>query len=105
MKARLSGEIKSLVRKAVDSPWVDVLVDITGSVTDGMKEGSPEAKAMGAEVSLRMKPIMAETLKFGQKLYVEMSTDPLPGTAECQYCYHCGNSLRRMGPRDCPVCR
>lgn len=70
MKARLEGTIKSMVR---DREWVTIAVDTTGAVTEGGK--SPESKATGAEIQFRLKPVVADELKFGQKLYFTVSDE------------------------------
>ena len=70
MKGRLGGIIKSLTR---DNTWVYISMETIGAVTSETK-GS-DAKASGAEITLRVKPVMGDQLKFGDKLHFTWSTE------------------------------
>lgn len=57
---------------------VEVRLDLSGAVSDAR---TPDAKKVeGAEMVLRLKPLVADELKFGQELCVTVSTDA--GAAE-----------------------
>jgi hypothetical protein len=71
MKGRLSGIIKSMTR---DNNWVNITLDTTGAV-ESQGTTSPDAKSSGAEITLRIKPVMGDQLKFGEKLYFTWSTE------------------------------
>lgn len=72
MKARLEGIIKQMTR---DNAWVHVTVEVAGSVVEGAK--GPDAKSIAAEIVLRIKPLVGDELKFGQKLYFTVSTSDI----------------------------
>jgi hypothetical protein len=78
MRGRLSGIIKSMTR---DNTWVHIAVDTTGAVVSNSTTTSPDAKASGAEITLRVKPVMGDQLKFGEKIYFTWSTEE-PGKDE-----------------------
>ncbi len=69
MKARLEGIVKSMTR---DNVWVHITAEVTGSVVEGAR--GMDAKSAGAEITLRLKPVVGDELKFGQKLYFTVST-------------------------------
>jgi len=70
MKGRLNGVIKSMTR---DNAWVYIIVETTGAVIE-TKLGQ-DSKSSAAEIKLRMKPIMGDQLKFGDKIYFTWSTE------------------------------
>jgi hypothetical protein len=78
MKGRQNGIIKSLTR---DNNWVYVELTTSGVVTSEVS--SPDAKSSGAEIKLRIKPIMGDQLKFGDRLYFTWSTEnPTPDDSQ-----------------------
>jgi len=70
MKGRLNGVIKSMTR---DNAWVYVILETAGAVVD-TKLGQ-DSKSSGADIKLRVKPIMGDQLKFGEKVYFTWSTE------------------------------
>jgi hypothetical protein len=74
MKAMMRGKIEKMSRDE-RGETVTIMVDVTGSVE---KERSPAAKPCGAEITLRLKPVVADELRFGQVLYVTVSDVPPP---------------------------
>lgn len=69
MKGRLNGVIKSMTR---DNAWVHVILETTGVVDSKLGQDS---KSSGAEIKLRVKPVMGDQLKFGDKLHFTWSTE------------------------------
>ena len=70
MKARLEFKIKKMFEES--NSVVLIQGDVLGSVeSDEVK--NPEAKIFVGEISLRVKPVVAQHLSFGQKLYFSMS--------------------------------
>ena len=53
---------------------MNITLDTTGAV-ESQGTTSPDAKSSGAEITLRIKPVMGDQLKFGEKLYFTWSTE------------------------------
>ena len=72
MKGRLTGRIVAMKR---DNDWVYVTLETAGAVleADGVRLGT-DSKASGAEITLRVKPIVGDHLKFGEPIYLAWST-------------------------------
>jgi hypothetical protein len=76
MKAMMRGRIQRMMRHG-NGETVEITLDVTGSVD---KERSPAAKPAGAAVVLRLKPVVADELRFGQEVYVTVAdVDDLEG--------------------------
>jgi hypothetical protein len=100
MKALLRGHIRSMEER--DSDEKVVAIELTPEGTADVK--GPDAKKVLAEMTVYVKPVVAQELRFGQELFIELSTEPPLDSKERAYCYHCGGRLDRKGPRDCPAC-
>lgn len=66
MKAKFVGSIDKIDRKTGDS-FVHVVLDLDGDVTDA---GNINAKPCELQMVLKLKPLVAGTLKFGSKIAV-----------------------------------
>lgn len=66
MKAKFIGSIDKIDRKTGDS-FVHVVLDLDGDVTDA---GNINAKPCEVQMLLKLKPLVAENLKFGTKIVV-----------------------------------
>ena len=75
MKISASGVIESLVG-AEEQGEVDVEVTFKGRAVDVAQT----AKDCTAQVTLHIKGLVAEQLKWGQKLYLTLSTEPPEGS-------------------------
>lgn len=70
MKIKAEGAISALVKR--EHGDVDVTVEFTGKAADV----AVPAKDVKLGVSLTVKGLVAEQLKFGQKLYLTVATEP-----------------------------
>ncbi len=75
MKARLECKVKKMITES--ESVVLIQGDLLGSV-ESEEVKNPEAKVFVGEISLRVKPLVAEQIRHGQKLYFSMS-DKEPG--------------------------
>ena len=73
MKATWRGSIKKIEQTGGVKEWVQVHVDVVGTVIDGGK--GVDSKATGADLCFRVKPIIAQDLRFGQELFFTVSTE------------------------------
>jgi hypothetical protein len=102
VRIAIKGKIKSMQEhERGGESFVSVHLQPEGSV-DSAK--GPDAKKAHSDMYVYVKPLIAQELKFGQELFVSISTEPPVGSDDRIYCYHCGGKLDRKGPRDCPVC-
>lgn len=78
MRARLSGKIRAF-REITQATCTDrclvTEIDVTFSGKIESDKAAPGAKEIEATVTLRCKPVFAETLRFGQMLYLDLSTE------------------------------
>jgi hypothetical protein len=72
MKALVRGKIGKMSHGA--SGWVEIEVNLSGSVNEGAT--APTMRETSASLRLSLKPVIAEQLRFGQELYVAISTEP-----------------------------
>ncbi len=91
MKAKLKGKITKMTRASDGGAarpsiedrggeWISIELDLAGEVTDGGRSDGPvapglQAKPAGMAMVLRVKPLIGEGLRFGQTLYVEVTTE------------------------------
>lgn len=83
MRAKLSGKIRAFREitqvMATDRALVTE-IDVVFSGKIESEQANPNAKVIEATVTIRMKPVLAETLRFGQTVYLHLSTDEPGGT-------------------------
>jgi hypothetical protein len=70
MKTVLDGQIEEMRR---ERDVVEITLRLKGNVKDA--QGGPESKTASAEVKLRVKPLVADRLRFGQKLFVVITDE------------------------------
>jgi DNA mismatch repair protein MutH len=71
MRGRLNGVIASMTR---DKNWVYVTVETIGGAIIDPKSGQ-DAKASGAEIKIRIKPVLGDQLRFGERIYFNWTTE------------------------------
>jgi hypothetical protein len=72
MKARLKGMINGMSRDDEGSGWVVVTIKAKGVVENSR---SPDAKQVEYSGTLAMRALLANELKFGQELFITLSTE------------------------------
>lgn len=72
MKIQASGTIGSMLLNDNEKGLVDISFHVGGKISDAPST----AKEAWADVELNIKSLVAEQLRFGQKLYVTISTEP-----------------------------
>lgn len=74
MKVKLKGRIKSMQEHdRGGESLVSVHVQPDGNVESAK---GPDAKKAQSDIYLYVKPLVAQELKFGQELFVTVSTEP-----------------------------
>ena len=71
VRARLQGRINEMARRP--DGWVALMLDISGALVEGHK--GEESKPVRVEATVVVKSLIADQLRFGQTLYVTISTE------------------------------
>jgi len=76
MKAKLSGKIRAF-RQITQAAATDrtLLTEIDVAFSGKIESDKVSGKEIEAIVTIRLKPVFAETLRFGQGLHFDLSTD------------------------------
>lgn len=72
MKAKLSGKIKSL-RQIAESG--EIMVEVDMIISGKIESDKASGKDVTALVTMRIKPLFAEELHFGQVLHFDLRTE------------------------------
>jgi hypothetical protein len=83
MKIKYEGKISSMSQEEVEGmgSWVEICFDPTSSsVQEGGK--GPDSKESLIELFFLVKPLVAEQLRYGQRLVVTIQTSPEIGLVD-----------------------